>query len=280
MGVLPRAQAPVIHPAPIAHSGLDRRRLLYQTSLLMVAVADSVALTSSLEDYLETVFELVRDRKVARVKDIALARGVRAASVTPAMHRLAELGLVRYVEREYIDLTPAGDQAARRVYARHRVLERFFQQVLGAPAEIAQADACAMEHSLSDQGMDYLVRFLEFVQVCPDAAAFVTQFRDCARLTGDLEKCRGVCRSRLRRGGRRGKDLPSIADLQPGQRARVALVDGGGPLRQRLLDMGLLPDVEVEVQRVAPGGGPVWIKFEGTQLSLRRAEARVVLVEI
>jgi Fe2+ transport system protein FeoA len=43
--------------------------------------------------------------------------------------------------------------------------------------------------------------------------------------------------------------------------------------------MGLLPDVQVEVQRIAPAGGPVWIKFEGTQLTLRRNEARAVLVE-
>ena len=88
-------------------------------------------LSSSLEDYLETVFELVRDRKVARVKDIAKARGVRAASVTPAMHRLAHLGLIDYAEREYIVLTPAGEKMARRVYARHRVLQRFFREVLG-----------------------------------------------------------------------------------------------------------------------------------------------------
>jgi DtxR family Mn-dependent transcriptional regulator len=245
----------------------------------MTDTAEPVALSSSLEDYLETVFELVRDRKVARVKDIARARGVRAASVTPAMHRLAELGLIEYVEREYIDLTPAGEQAARRVYARHRVLERFFQQVLGAPAQVAQTDACAMEHSLSDEGMDHLVRFLEFIQVCPDARAFVSQFHQCARLTGDTEECRGACRTRPRRMPPRSRNLPSVADLEPGQRARVTLVDGSGAVRQRLLDMGLLPNVELEVQRVAPGGGPVWIKFEGTQLSLRRNEAQAVLVE-
>ena len=49
-------------------------------------------LTGSLEDYLETIYLLIRDRKVARVKDIAEARDVRMASVTPAMRRLAELG--------------------------------------------------------------------------------------------------------------------------------------------------------------------------------------------
>ncbi len=246
----------------------------------MTALSASEGLTSALEDYLETIFELVRDRKVARVKDIAKARGVRAGSVTPAMHRLAELGLIRYVEREYIDLTPAGEKAARRVYARHQVLARFFHHVLGTPEDVAQADACAMEHSLSDQGMDHLVRFLEFMQVCPDAQAFLAAFHDCKRLSGGPEQCPGTCQPRTRRRGGRSAALPSIADLRPGQRARIALVDGGGAIRRRLLDMGLLPDVQVEVQRIAPAGGPVWIKFEGTQLTLRRNEARAVLVEI
>jgi len=246
----------------------------------MTAVSAADNLTSALEDYLETVFELVRDRKVARVKDIAKARGVRAGSVTPAMHRLAELGLIEYVEREYIDLTPAGEKAARRVYARHQVLARFFHHVLRTPEETAQADACAMEHSLSDEGMDHLVRFLEFMQVCPDAQSFLAAFHDCTRLTKGPEACPGTCQHRSRRrGGHRAARLPSIADLRPGERARIAIVDGGGAIRRRLLDMGLLPDVQVEVQRIAPAGGPVWIKFEGTQLTLRRNEARAVLVE-
>ena len=241
-------------------------------------MTEGMPLTKSLEDYLETIFELVRDHKVARVREIAGARGVRAGSVTPAMHRLAELGLIEYVEREYIDLTPEGERAARRVYARHQVLARFFHQVLGTPEEIAQADACAMEHSLSDKGMDHLVRFLEFMQVHPDAPGFLKQFRDGTRLAGDPHHGRG----RRRRGHRFGRprcEMTSLAELRAGQSGRVALVDGTGAVRQRLLDMGILPNVQVEVQRVAPAGGPVWIRFEGTQLTLRRNEARAVLVE-
>jgi len=83
-------------------------------------------LTGALEDYLETIYELVRDRKLARVKDIAKARGVKSGSVSPAMRRLSDLGYIKYVEREFIDLTPTGERAARRIYARHQLLKRFF----------------------------------------------------------------------------------------------------------------------------------------------------------
>jgi Fe2+ transport system protein FeoA len=70
----------------------------------------------------------------------------------------------------------------------------------------------------------------------------------------------------------------SLSELTPGRPGRVTQVNGHGGIRQRLLDMGVLPNVEVEVQRVAPSGSPVWIRLEGSQLALRRAEADAVLV--
>jgi Fe2+ transport system protein FeoA len=71
----------------------------------------------------------------------------------------------------------------------------------------------------------------------------------------------------------------SLADLRPGQRARVRHVAGAGAIRQRLLDLGVLPDTAVEVARVAPAGGPVWIRLDGYELALRRREACTVAVE-
>ncbi|MBW1871388.1 MAG: ferrous iron transport protein A [Deltaproteobacteria bacterium] len=70
----------------------------------------------------------------------------------------------------------------------------------------------------------------------------------------------------------------SVADLQPGENGSVTHVNGHGAIRQRLLDMGILPKVIVEVERVAPSGDPIWIKLQGFQLSLRRKEADAILV--
>ena len=65
-------------------------------------------ISSSLEDYLETIYLLVQEQGFARVKDVARARDVKAASVSSALRKLAELDLVRYERREYIALTPSG----------------------------------------------------------------------------------------------------------------------------------------------------------------------------
>ena len=72
--------------------------------------------------------------------------------------------------------------------------------------------------------------------------------------------------------------MQKVSELHPGDRARVAHVNGKGAIRQRLLDMGILPNVSIEMERVAPGGDPLWIKLHGFQLSLRRAEADAVMV--
>jgi Fe2+ transport system protein FeoA len=71
----------------------------------------------------------------------------------------------------------------------------------------------------------------------------------------------------------------SLAQLTPGQRCRVRQIEGHGAIRQRLLDMGILPDAVIELARIAPAGDPLWIKLQGFELALRRTEAEAVKVE-
>lgn len=131
-------------------------------------------LTPALEDYLESIFLLAKDCGHARVRDIANARTVKAASVSPALKRLSDLGYVTYERREYITLTPAGEAAARQVYARHVMLHRFFHEILGMEANAAEHEACELEHSLSDEGM---LRFFTFFERLINDKKLVEQLR-------------------------------------------------------------------------------------------------------
>ncbi len=221
---------------------------------------------------------MIRDRKVARVRDIVQARNVKAGSVTPAMKRLADLGLITYERREYIELTPEGEEAARRVLSRHQILTTFLSEVLMMSKESAEIDACAMEHHISDEAMDRMVRFFEFMRSCPNTEpGFLHRFHTCSKVNSELPECPNQCE-------RRNSQLPqenplmSIADLKPGESGRVRQINTTGAIRQRLLDMGVLPDVIVHIERVAPTGDPIWIKLHGYQLSLRTNEARAILV--
>ena len=71
-----------------------------------------------------------------------------------------------------------------------------------------------------------------------------------------------------------------LSDLPRGARARVVSLDGGVVGAQRLLEMGLTAGAEVEVLRFAPLGDPVEIRVRGYSLSLRREDAKGVVVQV
>ena len=72
--------------------------------------------------------------------------------------------------------------------------------------------------------------------------------------------------------------MRSVSTLRPGEKGVIKRVDGHGAIRQRLLDMGILPNVTIKVERIAPAGGPIWVRLSNLQISLRRSEANAVLV--
>ena len=125
------------------------------------------SMSPPLEDYLETIYLLVQEHGFARVRDIARARDVKAATVSVALRKLADAGLADYERREYTRLTPKGERAARRILARHRLLTRFFEEVLRMSPGAANQQACAMEHVLTDEAADRMVRFFEFLGKLP-----------------------------------------------------------------------------------------------------------------
>ena len=70
-------------------------------------------------------------------------------------------------------------------------------------------------------------------------------------------------------------------DMLPlGQEAGITAVGGEGPLRLRLLDMGLIPKTAVRVEKVAPLGDPIELRVRGYALSLRKEDARNISVEV
>ena len=73
--------------------------------------------------------------------------------------------------------------------------------------------------------------------------------------------------------------MPTLDQLQVGQRCRVAGIQGDDALVQRLLEMGLLEGEEIEVTNVAPLGDPMEIRLRDYSLSLRRREAARIVIE-
>ena len=73
--------------------------------------------------------------------------------------------------------------------------------------------------------------------------------------------------------------VKTLNQLKPGERATIIKVKGEGPVRRRILDMGVVTGADIEVVRVAPLGDPVEFRVKGYNLSLRKSEAQNIQVE-
>jgi Mn-dependent DtxR family transcriptional regulator len=120
-------------------------------------------LSPALQDYLEAIRALHAEQggPGVRVTDIAARLGTRLPTVVRSIARLRGLGLAEQAERGPVRLTPIGSALAAQLAHRHADVLRLLTEVLGLPAEVAEADACVLEHGLSAASAQALHEFLE-----------------------------------------------------------------------------------------------------------------------
>ena len=104
----------------------------------------------SSEDYLETILMLSEHLPVVRSIDIATHLNFSKPSVSVAMKHLKETGKITMSPAGYITLTTEGKEIAEKAYERHRVLSSMLIS-LGVDPEIANEDACEMEHVIHEE---------------------------------------------------------------------------------------------------------------------------------
>ena len=130
----------------------------------MIDGTDELHLTMANEDYLECMVRIEHeDRQSAGVRsvDIASRLGVSKASVNKAVSVLKGQGLVDQSHYGKVMLTPQGREIGEAVWYRHRLLRTFLVQELGVEFERADAEACQMEHALSEDTMARWLSYLE-----------------------------------------------------------------------------------------------------------------------
>ena len=73
--------------------------------------------------------------------------------------------------------------------------------------------------------------------------------------------------------------MKTLKQIKVGETARVKKIGGEGPIKRRIMDMGITKGVEVYVRKVAPLGDPIELTVRGYELSLRKADAEMIEVE-
>ena len=113
----------------------------------------------SAENYLETILILSKKRPVVRSVDIANELGFKKSSVSIAMKHLRENNHITVTEEGFIYLTDSGKEIADMIYTRHEILSSFLVNI-GVDKEIAEEDACKIEHVISAESFDALRNYL------------------------------------------------------------------------------------------------------------------------
>lgn len=126
---------------------------------------EQTKLTSSLEDYLETIYNHLQTNEKVRAIDISRELNVSRASVTEALKKLGELEYVNYGRYETLSLTEEGKKYAITIINKHKNIQDFFEKVLGANHDEACENACKIEHIISEDILNRIIAFNEFAQI-------------------------------------------------------------------------------------------------------------------
>ena len=145
-------------------------------------------LSRKAEDYLEAIVNISDEKGYARVKDIALSLNVRSSSVVEMMRKLDSVGFVIYQKHDGIRLTPQGEETGHAVRYRHETIKDFLE-IIDVPKNIADRDACTMEHNLDPKTIEQIKNLVEFVNTAPDHPEWLDHFEAFCE-TGE-HQCKG-----------------------------------------------------------------------------------------
>jgi Mn-dependent DtxR family transcriptional regulator len=121
-------------------------------------------LSASHEHYLRAIWEVRSQRGYARLTDVARELGVAPPTLSVGLKSLEARELVRHDDHRFLVLTPAGERVAQQVHHRFAVARAFLGDVLGIPASDALAEACLLEHVVSDATTGRMLDLLKLLR--------------------------------------------------------------------------------------------------------------------
>lgn len=119
-------------------------------------------LTKALEDYLELIYNSIKENKQLKATDIANSFNISRASVSEALIRLVDMDLIIYEGRKGITITSKGKIEAKKIIKKHQILSDFFSKVLNFDTETSSKNACKIEHVIDEDVINRLEKFITF----------------------------------------------------------------------------------------------------------------------
>jgi len=212
-------------------------------------------LNSKSQDILETIYALEKHKGKARLTDIASKLDFSKSRTNQEIKKLVALGLVEEDKYGPICLTHQGHFEAERIMFTHLLLKTFLMRHLGISEKIAEKDACAIEHIISEDTIKGMVRHLE------------TDLENIGDF--DLAEAEVYLVKKKR-----------LSELKLGQQAIVRKIEADKHLKKRLMEFGIIKGELIELVGMGPFGDPMNFRSGDINLSIRIADADNVIVEL
>jgi len=230
--------------------------------------------SEQLEEYLKTIYDITGKNGIARTTAIAKCLKLSPASVTEAIQKMADQGLVIYEPYKGVTLTEEGLAIASKIKRKHRLLEVFLTDILNIDTEKAHMEACKLEHDISDETESALCKMLNAPARCPHGS----HISPCTMAVGTCDECEGAKGAKEHKENTR-KVIP-ITDLEPCEKGIIKFLRGNQKIVQRLSDLGLTLHTEIELLRKTPMNGPIEVCIRRTNLAIAREIADNIFVNI
>ncbi|GFO97587.1 FeoA family protein [groundwater metagenome] len=212
--------------------------------------------TSRTEEYLESIYKLQEEQHPVSTSRLAEHLKLSAPSVSEMVKKLEGRGLVFHSEKG-VCLTDEGKSLAKKVIRRHRLSERLLTDVLGFKWDEVHDKACRLEHVISPDMEDRIAESLGNPKTCPHGHPIPD------------------------RGGKLVKEkVKPLSELKAREKGIIVNVFEEDPkMLKYLASLGLIPDVCVKVEEVAPFGGPLIVCVAGSRYALGREVASKIKVK-
>jgi DtxR family Mn-dependent transcriptional regulator len=132
--------------------------------------------TERTEDYLKAIEKIIEKKGYAQVKDISRELDLSSPSVTGMFQKLTKMGYINYEKYGGVTLTAEGEKIAKKTMEKHSTI-RDFLLIIGLEEEIANHDACRIEHILTSQTFDRFTKFVEYMNSSEELSLCLDHFK-------------------------------------------------------------------------------------------------------
>jgi len=195
-------------------------------------------ITQAVQDYLKIIYKLSTANKPVSTNAIADRLQVSQASVTSMIKKLSELKLIEHKPYYGVQLNSTGRKIALEIIRHHRLLELYLSEALGFSWDRVHEEAEKLEHHISEEFEEKMAEFLGHPAFDPHGAPI-------PRKDGTIEE----------------EALIVMTEAEAGETVRVRRVSDSDPEMLRYLgEIGIYPEIEVEILRRAPFGGALHVR--------------------